>query len=115
MGGRRAKLNVKTKEEPKEDEDEEEAEDEAFVTFSFAPFSFFLVPFFFLSFSVHFQLSLPVLSCSFEKLQKIKRLFLCFFLFDVRLMHTVSVKFTHYFLTMLSLSFGESVGREQSH
>ena len=92
MGGRRAKLNVKTKEEPKEDEDE------AFVTFSVALLSYFLFPvpfpFFFCS-SIDFQ----SFRCS---------LFVCFFLFDVRPMHTDSVKFTHYFLTMLSLSFGES-------
>ena len=83
MGGRWAKLNVKTQEEPKEDdEDEEEAEDEAFESFSVLPFQLF--------------------SCSVED----KRLFPCFSLFDVRLMHTDSVKFTRYFLMMLS--FGES-------
>ena len=92
MGGRRAKLNVQTKEEPKEDEDE------AFVTFSVALLSYFLFP---VPFPFFFFSSIDFLSfrCS---------LFVCFFLFDVRLMHTDSVKFTHYFLTMLSLSFGES-------
>ena len=58
MGGRRAKLNEKTKEEPKEDEDE------AFVFFSVAPFSFFLFHalclFFFCSFSVVFACSVPL-------------------------------------------------------
>ena len=44
MDGRRAKLNVKTQEEPK---NEEEDEEEAFATFSPAPFCyFFLLSFF---------------------------------------------------------------------
>ena len=73
MGGRWAKLNVKTQEEPMEDdEDEEEAEDEAFERFSVVPFQLFSCSvFFFCLFSFHFHLSLPVLSCSFEKLRKI--------------------------------------------
>ena len=45
MHGRRAKLNVKTKEEPMEDE-------EAFVSFSVAPLSY-LFPVPFCSFSVY--------------------------------------------------------------
>ena len=46
MGGRRAKLNVQTKEEPKEDEEEDE--EEAFAIFSSAPFSHFFFLCFFL-------------------------------------------------------------------
>ena len=93
-GWMRAKLNVKTQEEPKEDdEDEEEAEDEAFESFSVVPFSVFCL---------FFACSVLLVREASED----KRLFPCFSLFDVRLMHSDSVKFTRYFLIMLS--FGES-------
>ena len=45
MDGRRAKLNLKAQEEPK---NEEEDEDEAFATFSPAPFCYFFLLCFFL-------------------------------------------------------------------
>ena len=97
MGGRWAKLNVKTQEEPMEDdEDEEEAEDEAFFLFCVL-FLFILFPF-----SLIFACSVLLIREASEN----KRLFPCFSLFDVRLMHSDSVEFTRYFLIMLS--FGES-------
>ena len=83
----------------------------------FSAFFLFCVLFLFIlfPFSLIFACSVLLIREASEN----KRLFPCFSLFDVRLMHSDSVEFIRYFLIMLS--FGEScllmwlVGREQSH